>query len=125
MRIFLLTGLQTGSEFKAEEDLRIQGPPEYNRVQFSPYCYDAVWTLAYALNETLQGLLFQEHLALKKISVTFIIQAVTFNNYSNNDFHDRLYQLVNESNFIGVTVSSDIRFCMSSYRLLIINLSMH
>ena len=42
-----------------EEEIKRRSPPEYIRGQFSPYCYDAVWTLAYALNDTLQGLLDQ------------------------------------------------------------------
>ena len=31
------------------------GPPAYNRSQFSPYCYDATWTLAYALDNVFRG----------------------------------------------------------------------
>ena len=46
---------QTGFQFKNEEAVKLQGPPKYDKIQFSPYCYDATWTLAYALNETLQG----------------------------------------------------------------------
>ena len=45
---------QTGFQFKNEEAAKLQGSP-YNKIQLSPYCYDATWTLAYALNATLQG----------------------------------------------------------------------
>ena len=56
---------QTGLEFKAEEDDQIRIPPEYTRAQFSPYCFDAVWTLAYALNQTMQGVNLEDSKVIK------------------------------------------------------------
>ena len=70
---------QTGSQFKEQESIQLEGPPRYNRVQFSPYCYDAVWTLAYALNETLQGLFNLQSTILLVASLSpnnFILQNI-------------------------------------------------
>ena len=57
-----------------EEEIKRRSPPEYIRGQFSPYCYDAVWTLAYALNDTLQGLLDQYNMNNKQLQdVTVLV----------------------------------------------------
>lgn len=62
--IRLMFLMQTGSEFKEQEAVMRLGPPAYNRSSFSPYCYDAIYTLAYALNETFQSKFTPDALAL-------------------------------------------------------------
>ena len=48
--------LQTGAEFFAEERKFIGKPPlNITQFQYSQYCHDATWTLAYALNKTLNS----------------------------------------------------------------------
>ena len=47
---------QTGGEF-LDEERKFHGVPPLNltSLEYSQYCYDATWTLAYALNETLRS----------------------------------------------------------------------
>ena len=48
--------LQTGSQYYDEEQLHLGVPPLYlEQFNYSQYCYDATWTLAYALNQTING----------------------------------------------------------------------
>ena len=48
--------LQTGGEFIREESAFLNKPPlNITYLEFSQYCYDGVWTLAYALNKTING----------------------------------------------------------------------
>ena len=49
--------LQTGGQYFAEEQSHLGVPPLYlNPVEYAQYCYDATWTLAYALNQTINGI---------------------------------------------------------------------
>lgn len=48
--------VQTGGEFLAEERKFLGQPPlNLTYIEYSQYCYDATWTLAYALNKTLKS----------------------------------------------------------------------
>ena len=48
--------LQTGGQYLAEEQSHLGVPPLYLELnEYSQYCYDATWSLAYALNETING----------------------------------------------------------------------
>ena len=48
--------LQTGGEFIDEEKTFLNQPPlNLNMSDYSQYCYDATWTLAYAINKTISG----------------------------------------------------------------------
>ena len=48
--------LQTGGEFLDEEKKFLNQPPlNLSKSDFSEYCYDATWTLAYAINKTVSG----------------------------------------------------------------------
>ena len=47
---------QTGGQYFAEEQSHLGVPPLYlKQVEYAQYCYDATWTLAYALNQTING----------------------------------------------------------------------
>lgn len=61
--------LQTGGQFLEEEKqfLGVQ-PLNLTLLEYSQYCYDATWTLAYALNKTLNG----EFFYTTKITVSYI-----------------------------------------------------
>ena len=48
--------LQTGGQYFEEEGSHLGVPPLYlSQVEYAQYCYDATWTLAYALNQTING----------------------------------------------------------------------
>ena len=48
--------LQTGGQYLDEEQSHLGVPPLYlEQFNYSQYCYDATWTLAYALNQTING----------------------------------------------------------------------
>ncbi len=48
--------MQTGSEYLSSEASHINTPPlELLVSDYAPYCYDATWTLLYALQATLAG----------------------------------------------------------------------
>ena len=48
--------LQPGVQYFAEEQRHLGVPPLYlTQLQYAQYCYDATWTLAYALNQTIYG----------------------------------------------------------------------
>ena len=48
--------LQTGEQYFDEEQNHLHVPPLYlEPLNFSQYCYDATWTLVYALNQTITG----------------------------------------------------------------------
>ena len=48
--------LQTGGQYLDEEQSYLGVPPLYlKQFNYSQYCYDATWTLAYALNQTING----------------------------------------------------------------------
>ena len=48
--------LQTGGQYYDEEQRHLGVPPLYlQQFNHSQYCYDATWTLAYALNQTING----------------------------------------------------------------------
>ena len=52
----LIVLLQNGGQYFAEEEAHLGVPPLYLELnEYSQYCYDATWTLAYALNETING----------------------------------------------------------------------
>ena len=51
-----LYSLQTGGQYVVEEQSHLGVPPLYlEQFNYSQYCYDATWTLAYALNQTITG----------------------------------------------------------------------
>ena len=48
--------LQTGRQYYDEEQNHLGVPPLYlEQFNYSQYCHDATWTLAYALNQTVNG----------------------------------------------------------------------
>jgi len=48
--------LQTGGQYFEEEGSHLGVPPLYlSQLEYAQYCYDATWTLAYALNQTING----------------------------------------------------------------------
>ena len=48
--------LQTGRQYYEEEQSHLGVPPLYlEQFNYSQFCYDATWTLAYALNQTING----------------------------------------------------------------------
>ena len=48
--------LQTGGQYFAEEQRHLGVPPlNLTQLEYAQYCYDATWTLAYALNQTMSG----------------------------------------------------------------------
>ena len=48
--------LQTGGQYFDEEQQHLGVPPLHlKQLNYSQYCYDATWTLAYALNQTIVG----------------------------------------------------------------------
>ena len=47
--------LQSGQEYLEQENILRSN---FGKNLFSQYCFDAVWTLAYALNKTLNGELY-------------------------------------------------------------------
>ena len=54
--ITMITFLQTHREYLAEQQLFLGQPPlNLTLLEYSQYCYDATWTLAYALNSTIKS----------------------------------------------------------------------
>ena len=55
---FCLVGfIQTGAEYFDEENAHLNNEPfNLTKLEYAQYCYDATWTLAYALNKTINGL---------------------------------------------------------------------
>ena len=54
--ILLFSLLQTGGQYFDEEQQHLGVPPLHlKQLNYSQYCYDATWTLAYALNQTIVG----------------------------------------------------------------------
>ena len=52
----ILSLLQTGGQYFDEEQNHLGVPPLHlKQLNYSQYCYDATWTLAYALNQTING----------------------------------------------------------------------
>ena len=52
----MLSLLQTGGQYFDEEQNHLGVPPLHlKQLNYSQYCYDATWTLAYALNQTING----------------------------------------------------------------------
>ena len=48
---------QTGAEYFEEEEKHLhQEPFNLTKLEYAQYCYDATWTLAYALDRTMRGL---------------------------------------------------------------------
>ena len=48
--------LQTGGQLLVEEKSHLGVSPLYlEQLDFAQYCYDATWTLVYALNQTING----------------------------------------------------------------------
>lgn len=85
----------------------LSGPAQYMKNQVSPYCYDATWTLAYALNETLQGSSIASLKGITDSSNFMFPPDFTSSDiqYENTEFHDRIFAVVNRSDFQGITVS--------------------
>ena len=49
---------QTGGEYLDEEQSHLGVPPLYiEQSEYAQHCYDATWTLAYALDQTINGTL--------------------------------------------------------------------
>ncbi len=54
--MFFCVFFQTGGEFLAREQKFLGQPPlNLTFLEYSQYCYDATWMLAYALNNTLNS----------------------------------------------------------------------
>ena len=54
---YMHTYIQTGAEYKHEYEEKLDIPPLYYPTnEYAQQCYDATWTLAYALNKTLNGM---------------------------------------------------------------------
>ena len=48
--------LQTGGQYFDEEQHHLGVPPlNLTQFEYAQYCYDATWTLAYALNQSING----------------------------------------------------------------------
>lgn len=48
---------QTGAEYFEEEKEHLNREPfNLTNIEYAQYCYDATWTLAYALDQTIKGL---------------------------------------------------------------------
>ena len=54
--IITLTFMQTGGQYVEEEMAYIGEYPLVPFFEYSQYCHDGVWTFAYALNRTLNGM---------------------------------------------------------------------
>ena len=53
----ILIYIQSGVEYFAEEEPFVNIAPQfYSRSEYGPYCFDAAYALAFALNKTLQGI---------------------------------------------------------------------
>ena len=47
---------QTGAEYLSEEKSHLNTEPFHLiQTEYAQYCYDATWTLAYALHHTIEG----------------------------------------------------------------------
>ena len=56
MPMLIIVSLQTGGQYFDEEKLHLGVPPlNLTQLEYAQYCYDATWTLAYALNQTING----------------------------------------------------------------------
>ena len=50
--------IKTGAEYFQEEEKHLhQEPFNLTKLEYAQYCYDATWTLAYALDRTIRGTL--------------------------------------------------------------------
>ena len=90
--------------------LKVTGPPVYRRSQLSPYCYDATWTLAYALNNALQGIIISIIIMIYSyLSFHAVVENTSTGiRYDNEAFYQRMLHNVNKSDFIGITVSPSL-----------------
>ena len=118
---------QTGAEYFQEEERHLnQELFNLTRLEYAQYCYDATWTLAYALNRTIKRMstlslclhytpvnLFTEidptinpslnqHLAeAYRVDGTFQIESFT---YGNDALTDLIFHQLEDTSFNGITV---------------------
>ena len=53
---YMFSLLQTGGQYFDEEQRHLGVPPlNLTQFEYAQYCYDATWTLAYALNQSING----------------------------------------------------------------------
>ena len=128
----MLHPCQTGAEYFEEEKEHLDREPfNLTKIEYAQYCYDATWTLAYALDHTIKGLIqlslvcnYSVHLCISIAEVdsrinhtlnqrlaeayglginrTFKLENFTYQSDALTNF---IFRNIEETSFSGITVN--------------------